>query len=57
MNIVNFIWETAEQLLSMAQTLFDFLMQEITILGYQVSMWGLIGGVGLITIFIIKLAF
>lgn len=57
MNIVNFIWETAEQLLSMAQTLFDFLMQEITILGYQVSMWGLLGGVGLITIFIIKLAF
>lgn len=57
MNIVNFIWETAEQLLSMAQTLFDFLMQEVTILGYQVSMWGLLGGVGLITIFIIKLAF
>lgn len=57
MNIINFIWETAEQLLSMAQTLFDFLMQEVTILGYQVSMWGLLGGVGLITIFIIKLAF
>lgn len=56
-NIIDFIWETAEQLLSMAQVLFDFLMQEITILGYQVSMWGLLGGVGLIVIFIIKLAF
>lgn len=56
-NIVDFIWETAEQLLSMAQVLFDFLMQEITILGYQVSMWGLLGGVGLIVIFIIKIAF
>lgn len=56
-NIIDFIWSTAEQLLSMAQTLFDFMMQEITILGYQVSMWGLLGGVGLITIFIIKLAF
>lgn len=56
-NIIDFIWETAEQLLSMAQVLFDFLMQEITILGYQVSMWGLLGGVGLILIFVIKLAF
>lgn len=56
-NIIDFIWETAEQLLSMAQVLFDFLMQEITILGYHVSMWGLLGGVGLIVIFIIKLAF
>lgn len=56
-NIIDFIWNTAEQLLSMAQTLFDFLMQDITILGYQVSVWGLLGGVGLIAIFIIKLAF
>lgn len=56
-NIIEFIWNTAEQLLSMAQVLFDFLMQEITILGYQVSVWGLLGGVGLIAIFIIKLAF
>lgn len=56
-NIIDFIWSTAEQLLSMAQVLFDFLMQEITILGYQVSMWGLLGGVGLIVIFVIKLAF
>jgi hypothetical protein len=56
-NIIEFIWNTAEQLLSMAQVLFDFLMQEITILGYDVSLWGLLGGVGLIAIFIIKLAF
>ena len=56
-NIIDFIWNTAEQLLEMAQVLFDFLMQEITILGYQVSLWGLLGGVGLIAIFIIKLAF
>lgn len=56
-NIIEFIWNTAEQLLSMAQVLFDFLMQEITLLGYQVSVWGLLGGVGLIAIFIIKLAF
>lgn len=56
-SIIEFIWNTAEQLLEMAQVLFDFLMQEITILGYQVSMWGLLGGAGLITIFIIKLAF
>lgn len=56
-NIIEFIWNTAEQLLAMAQVLFDFLMQEITILGYQVSLWGLLGGVGLIAIFIIKLAF
>lgn len=56
-NIIDFIWNTAEQLLSMAQVLFDFLMQEFTILGYQVSVWGLLGGVGLIAIFIIKLAF
>lgn len=56
-NIIDFIWSTAEQLLSMAQALFDLLMQEITILGFQVSIWGLLGGVGLIAIFIIKLAF
>lgn len=56
-NIIDFIWNTAEQLLSMAQVLFDFLMQDITILGYQVSVWGLLGGSGLIAIFIIKLAF
>ena len=56
-NIIDFIWDTAEQLLEMAQVLFDFLMQKITILGYDVSLWGLLGGVGLIAIFIIKLAF
>ena len=56
-NIIEFIWSTAEQLLEMSQVLFDFLMQKITILGYDVSLWGLLGGVGLIAIFIIKLAF
>ena len=56
-NIIDFIWNTAEHLLEMAQVLFDFLMQKITILGYDVSLWGLLGGVGLIAIFIIKLAF
>ena len=56
-NIIMFIWETGLKLIDLGKTLGDFLMQNITILGYSVSMWGLLGGVGIVLILIIKLAF
>ena len=44
-----------EKLLAMVDTLKEFMTREINILGYEFSVWGLIGGSLLVTILIIVL--
>lgn len=56
-NIVDFLWETGLRLINLGNTLKDFLFTQFNVAGYTVSMWALLGGVGIVAIIIFKIAF
>ena len=55
MNIGTFLFELFYKMGSAGTVLYNFIMQEITLGDYTVSLWGLVGGVGLVAILILGL--
>lgn len=55
MNIGTFLFELFNKMGSAGTVLYNFIMQEITLGDYTVSLWGLVGGVGLVAILILGL--
>ena len=51
-NPIIFIWELAQKIIELGKTAYNFLFTEITILDITISVWQLIGGVGLIVVLI-----
>lgn len=52
MGIMELLWELPTKLISMLNIIWTFLFTTISIAGYDVSIWGLVGGVGLVGLII-----
>ena len=52
MGIMALLWELPTKLIAMINIIWAFLFTTISIVGYDVSMWGLVGGTGLVGLII-----
>ena len=46
-NPIMFIWEFFQKMIDMGKVLYDFIFMEMEVLGFTVSVWQILGGVGL----------
>lgn len=55
MDIIDIVLEIPEKLQSLAETLQAWLFEGITIAGYQISFWALLGGVLITTLIVLSI--
>lgn len=49
-NIINIIWDIPFKLVAFARTARDFMFRELTIGNITISVWGIVGGVGVLAL-------
>ena len=54
-NVFTFMFELIDKMADLYGIMYDFLFNNITLGQWEVSVWGLIGGVGLISLLIAKM--
>lgn len=55
MDVVDIMFDLPQQLKSLMATLKDFLFSSVNIGGVEISFWGLLAGVGIISLIIISI--
>lgn len=55
MDIVDIIFDLPEQLKSLMATLKDFLFSSVNIGGVDISFWGVLAGVGIISLMLVSI--
>lgn len=53
-DLFDFVWQICEKLVDLGTWAVNFLFEKFTIFGMSVSVWGLLGGVGLTAVIIAK---
>lgn len=54
-DLFGFLWDLSETLVKLGTWSINFLFSNITIFGMNISVWGLVGGVGLTTLLLVRL--